>query len=42
MDYKSRKIWSEFHNKEIPKDENGFTYEIYHIDGIRKDVKNKQ
>ena len=29
-----RKIWSD-HNGPIPKDENGLTYEIHHIDGDR-------
>lgn len=30
-----RKIWTEI-NGEIPKDENGYSYEIHHIDGNRK------
>lgn len=36
-----RKIWIE-HYGEIPKDENGITYEIHHIDGNRKnnDISN--
>jgi hypothetical protein len=28
-----RKIWERYHKKKIPKDRNGRTYEIHHLDG---------
>lgn len=33
VDY--RKLWKEYHNTNIPKDEQGRSYEIHHVDGNR-------